>query len=101
MNNLQERIKEAKSLGTGLILDKEDVMRLRVKEAKPKKNTPLQRMVDDLGARRIVVAGYCCLRSDCDDDCPLFNCCDLSNDWSNTCPELINEAYEILTEELG
>ena len=99
--NLNERINQAKALNTGLMLDKEDVRRLRVKaEPKPKKNTPLQKMIDDFGARKIVVAGFCHLNKRCVNSCPLYGFCFVGiGSWRDVRQDDINKLYEILTEE--
>lgn len=104
MNNLQERIKQAQSLNTGLMLDKQDVKHLKV--VSDKKNTLLNRMLETDG-RRLVVCGYC----DCGHakGAAFCNTCPLETlgstitarrcYWCGATPEIINEAYEILTEE--
>ncbi len=104
MNNLKERIKQAQSLNTGLVLDKQDVKHLKV--GGDKKNTPLSRMLDTAG-RRLVVCGYCdsgqAKGAAFCKTCPIetlgstiagWRCY-----WCGATPEIINKAYEILTKE--
>lgn len=100
MNNLNERIKQAKSLNTGIILDREDVKHLKVGGGK--KDTPLNRMLETDG-RRLVVCGYCGVYGEKEPPCyrcPIQHPCSNSEvEWSTAPAEDINQAYEILTKE--
>lgn len=64
---------------------------------KKKKDTPLQRALDKYG-RRLVVKGYCDVTK-CG-DCQLKEPCTRSGfNLKFASPEIVNEAYEILTKE--
>jgi hypothetical protein len=62
---------------------------------KPKKDTPLNRVLEKEG-RRLVVAGYCCL-ANCS-ECAIRDVC--RGGWGHVEPDSVNKAYEILTKEI-
>lgn len=62
---------------------------------KPKMDTPLNRVLEKEG-RSLVAAGYCCL-ANCS-ECAIRDVC--CGSWRTVKQDIINKAYEILTNEV-
>lgn len=109
MSDLTDRIKQAQTLGTGLMLDSADVRQLKVNTPAsvqmPKKNTPLNRELENYG-RLLVLEGFCavqmCPRRDSSGSCVIEKICRERNkglNWMWAPKDAINAAYEEIIKE--